>query len=90
MPLVVDDTQAKHLPANLPKIISEGNYEELPITSHSWFTRQKNSVVMALGGQVRGKKQYEVSENDDGTCAAPSGRARVGARATRANEKRGK
>lgn len=53
MPLVVDDVQVKHLPGKLPKIISEGNYEELPITGHWWFTRQKNSVVMALGGQVR-------------------------------------
>jgi hypothetical protein len=53
MPLVVDDMQEKHLAANLPKMISEVNYEELPITGNTWFTRQKSTLVIALGGQVR-------------------------------------
>jgi len=52
MPLVVDDLQAKHLPADLPKMISEANYDELPITGGSWFTRQKKMTIIALGGQV--------------------------------------
>jgi hypothetical protein len=52
MPLVVDEVQEKYLEANLPKTISDMNYKQLPITGNTWFTCQKNNLVIALGGQV--------------------------------------
>jgi len=55
MPLVVDSTQAKHLAPNMPKIISEQNFNDLPVTGKSWFNRQKKTQVIAMGGQVRFK-----------------------------------
>ena len=55
MPLVVDSTQAKHLAPNMPKIISEQNFNDLPVTGKSWFNRQKKTQVIAMGRQVRFK-----------------------------------
>jgi hypothetical protein len=50
---VINSTQAKHLAPNMPKVISEQNFDELPVTGKSWFNRQKNTQVIAMGGQVR-------------------------------------
>lgn len=45
--------QVKHLAPNMPKMISEQNFNNLPVTGKLWFNRQKRMQVIAMGGQVR-------------------------------------
>jgi len=49
MPIVMNEIQAKMLPPNMVKTISEENYSDLPIMN---VLTRKKSIVMALGGQV--------------------------------------
>ena len=57
MPLVVDSMQAKHLAPNMPKIISEQNFKDLLVMGNLWFNQQKKTQVIAMGGQVRLKRE---------------------------------
>jgi len=56
IPIVVDEKQVKNLAANLPKIMSDGNYKDIPATNN--LTRQKGTYVMALGGQVSKESNF--------------------------------
>ena len=57
MPLVVDSMQAKHLAPNMLKIISEQNFKDLLVMGNLWFNQQKKTQVIAMGGQVRLKRE---------------------------------
>jgi len=54
IPIVVDEGQAKMLPATMPKTVSEDNYMALPIVND--LTRKPGTQVTAMGGQVREEK----------------------------------